>query len=122
MATVLVVDDDPAIGRLICLVLSAEGIDVRSAQSGEEALAVLQSGLFEPDVILLDLNMEGMDGREVFRLARQAGVTSPIIFCSAFGASAARSEMGADGAIEKPFDPDRLAASIRRFTEPGWSA
>lgn len=119
MATVLVIDDDPAIGRLIRLVLSTEGIDVRSVQSGEDAMGLLRGGSFEPDVILLDLNMEGMDGREVFREAREAGVMSPIIFCSAFGASAARSEMGAQGAIEKPFDPDRLVASVRAFTDLG---
>jgi DNA-binding response OmpR family regulator len=113
MMTVLVVDDDPAIAKLIAIILATEHIDVERADSGEAALALLVDGRQQPDVIVLDLAMPGMDGRQVFREARRAGVTSPIIFCSAYGASAASNELGAEGAIDKPFNPELLIASIQ---------
>jgi DNA-binding response OmpR family regulator len=105
MVRVLVVDDDAAIGRLLRLTLTSSGIDVHIASSGESALALLQDGYKEPNLILLDLSMPGIDGREVFRLARGAGISCPIVFCSSFGAAAANQELGGHGAIEKPFDP-----------------
>jgi CheY-like chemotaxis protein len=118
VVTVLVVDDDPAIGRLIGLILSAEAMAVERVTSGESALARLQRSE-QPDVILLDLAMPGMDGRDVFREARRMGVTCPIVFCSAYGAELANAELGGQGAIEKPFLPDALVASLRAVTSDG---
>ncbi|HEX5370764.1 MAG TPA: response regulator [Dehalococcoidia bacterium] len=121
MARVLVIDDDPAIGRLIKLILATENIEVDKADSGAAGLALLHSAPEQPDVILLDLSMPGMDGRQVFEAVRRAGITSPVIFCSAFGAPAARRELGAQGAIEKPFDPETLLNSVLAFTDRIWS-
>ena len=113
MVTVLVVDDDPAIGRLLSLILATENMDVARAESGAAALEMLQTGTQQPDVILLDLSMPGMDGRETFREVRRTGVTSPVVFCSAYGAESAKEELGAEGAINKPFNPESLIASIQ---------
>jgi DNA-binding response OmpR family regulator len=113
MATVLVVDDDPAIGRLVRLTLASEDIEVERADSGESALAFLRDGHAEPDVILLDLAMPGMDGRKLFGEVRRAGITCPIVFCSAYGAEDANRQLGGQGAIDKPFDPAKLVLSIR---------
>jgi CheY-like chemotaxis protein len=112
MLTVLVVDDDPAVARLLQAILATEGIQVEKANSGEAALAWLHDGHEEPDVILLDLMMPGMDGRQVFQEARRTGVETPVIFCSAYGANEARREVGAQGAIDKPFSPDTLIAAV----------
>ena len=114
MSTVLVVDDDQAVARLIDRALGAEHIGVVTAINGEDGLAVIQHADPTPDLILLDLAMPGMDGREFFRRARSDGYDGPILFCSAHGAAAANRELGGQGAIDKPFDPDVLVASVRR--------
>ena len=87
MVNVLIIDDDQSIGRLLRLVLALEGIEVSQAHSGEAAMDYLIEAETHPDFILLDLAMPGMDGREVFREARRAGVACPIVFCSSNGAS-----------------------------------
>lgn len=121
MVRVLVVDDDPAIGRLIKAVLATASMEVEQASSGEAALALLENGHGEPDLILLDLKMPGMDGSEVFREARRAGISCPIVLCSAYGATAARAELGAEGAIDKPFNPEMLISAIQSLTRDGGS-
>jgi DNA-binding response OmpR family regulator len=113
MATVLVIDDDRAIVRLISLVLESERIDVEKAYNAQEGLGFVQNHGGPPDSILLDLSMPDMDGREFFREARGAGYEGPILFCSSYGATAANQELGGQGAIEKPFDPDVLLDKVR---------
>ena len=117
MVSVLVVDDDPAIGRLLALILATENIDVDRVESGRAALSYLQDEEGEPDLILLDLSMPEMDGREVFREVRRSGVTCPIVFCSAYGAESTNKELGGQGAINKPFNPESLIKSIKAFTD-----
>lgn len=112
MATVLVVDDDLGIIRLVSLILRAERIEVVKAHSGEEGLSAIRTVHGTPDLILLDLAMPGMDGREFFRQARDAGYGGPVVFCSANGAAAANRELGGQGFIEKPFDPDALVSTV----------
>jgi CheY-like chemotaxis protein len=119
VVNVLVVDDDQAVGRLLRMLLSLEGIDVVQALNGEAALDYLLDGNLPPDVILLDLSMPGIDGREVFREARHAGVECPIVICSAYGAAQANQELGAQGAIAKPFDPAEVVQTIREMTAAG---
>ena len=70
----------------------------------------------EPDLILLDLAMPGMDGQELFQEVRRAGVVCPIVICSAYGAAQANRELGGQGSIEKPFDPVELVATVRTLT------
>ena len=111
---VLVVDDDPALARLFAVILHAEGMDVLNASDGYEALTQFQARQEKIDLVLLDLAMPGMDGREAFRQLRSAGFTGPVIICSAFGAVQANRELGAQGAIEKPFDPDALLYAIQQ--------
>ena len=106
MAQILVVDDDPAILRLLSVLLTSEGMNVRTADNGERALEILRET--EPDLVVLDLQMPVMTGDRVFSEARASRYEGPIIICSAYGAGAARKELGADAALEKPFDPDRL--------------
>jgi DNA-binding response OmpR family regulator len=115
---VLIIDDDPAVVRLVRLVLISDGITVESAESGEQGMLYLSDGNPVPDLILLDLAMPGMGGKEFFREARRAGYEGPVLFCSAYGAVAANQELGGQGAVEKPFDPEDLLAFVQRLIGP----
>jgi two-component system OmpR family response regulator len=117
MVTVLIIDDDPAFGRLLKHFLTEDGTEA-AAMSGRDALALLQDSYGRPHLVILDL-VPGMDGREVFQQIRGAGANCPIIFCSAFGAAAANREIGGQGAIEKPFEPQRLVEMVHTLTEVG---
>ena len=95
--------------------LITEGHVVEVAADGREALETLES--HSPDLVLLDLNLPEMDGRAVFGYVRQAGYAGPIAICSAFGASQARRELGADGALSKPFQPEALVSLVERLVD-----
>jgi two-component system KDP operon response regulator KdpE len=119
-AKVLVVDDEPQIVRALRINLSARGYRVVTAHDGVSALkAVAESN---PDVIVLDLGLPDMDGREV--IAGLRGWTAvPIIVLSARDDSAEKVESldaGADDYVTKPFGMDellaRLRAAVRRST------
>ena len=107
---VLVVDDDRPVARMVAATLGLEGYDVLVAHDGKEALERVEAE--SPDVICLDLQMPVMDGREFFRELRRRGVLTPVVVLSAYGAEAAQLELGADGFVDKPFDPDRLVSAI----------
>ncbi|QDM40609.1 MULTISPECIES: response regulator [Bacteria] len=115
MTRVLYVDDEPDIREIAELSLSLDpGFDVRTAASGEEALALVAE--WQPDVILLDVMMPVMDGPAVLARLREREVRTPVVFVTA---RAQRSEMqsfatlDAKGVLAKPFDPVTLAAQVR---------
>jgi class 3 adenylate cyclase len=112
---VLVVDDAPQNVRLLDAVLSPRGYDVVSACSGEDALAKARSG--EPDLVLLDVLMPGMDGYEVCRRLRAEASTRflPVIMLTASGEEEKLKalEAGADDFVHKPFDQPELLARVR---------
>ena len=109
---VLIVDDDPALSRMVRLNLLSEGFRVRMAIHGADGLDSVAN--HEPDVIVLDLQMPVMDGRRFFRELRALGCAAPVIVVSAYGAESARLELGAEASIGKPFDPIALISAIRR--------
>jgi CheY-like chemotaxis protein len=121
--TVLVVDDDPVIVNLLQVNFEIEGYDVLTATAGEAGLAQARHG--QPDAIVLDVMMPGIDGLEVARRLRAAPETRniPIILLSA-KAQSADIQAGlsvADEYITKPFEPlellERVAAVIARRRE-----
>jgi diguanylate cyclase (GGDEF)-like protein len=114
--SLLVVDDDPFIARLLEIELRASGYDVRVASDGALALAAAQERC--PDLVLADVMMPNMDGFELTRRLRQDPRTAAvsIIMLTARGLSADKLEgfaIGADDYIVKPFDTPELLARIR---------
>jgi CheY-like chemotaxis protein len=114
--SVLIVDDDRNLTVFLTTVLSIDGHTVQTASDGESALAFLQD--HDIDVIVLDLRMPRMDGRTFFRALRARGDQTPVVIASAYGALDAQRELGAEGAIEKPFTPETLARAIIEVLAP----
>jgi two-component system KDP operon response regulator KdpE len=109
---ILVVDDEPAIVRLVRTTLQTDGYGVITAGSGEEALTILEDQ--RPDLVVLDLMMPGIDGFETLRRIRMQSQV-PVIVLTARSGDADRLKGfhgGADDYVTKPFNPDELAARI----------
>ncbi len=119
----LLVDDETAITDNLAPFLRRSGFEVEVAADGEEALDQIAS--FRPDVVILDVMMPRMDGREVLRRLRGEGNWTPIILLTQVGEATERAmalEEGADDYLNKPFDPHELVARIRavlRRMRPG---
>lgn len=111
--TILVVDDEARIVKLVRDYLERAGLNVLSARDGEMALALARRE--QPDLIILDLMLPGVDGLDVCRRLRQeSGV--PIIMLTARVEEADRVvglELGADDYVTKPFSPRELVARVR---------
>lgn len=122
MAELLIVDDDPAILRMLRRTLTAEGYVVRVAADGGAALVELERSL--PDVMLLDVAMPGLDGLRVAERVRAKGLAVPILFLTARDAVADRVagfEAGGDDYLVKPFAMAELLVRLRallRRTRP----
>ena len=115
---ILVVDDEPHIGRVLSTVLGAEGFDVELAADGAEGLRAIASGSI--DLVVLDLIMPGANGLEVLAKIRtdpEKGDT-PVIILTAKGQDTDREAALAGGAndfLTKPFSPRKLIARIREI-------
>ena len=110
---VLIVDDDNNIAELVSLYLTKECFETMIVNDGESALDAADS--FEPNLILLDLMLPGIDGYQVCRELHAKG-TVPIIMLSAKGEifdKVLGLELGADDYIEKPFDTKELVARVK---------
>ena len=111
---VLVVDDQPPNVRLLQAILTPRGYDVRTASSGEEALATLEKD--DMDLVLLDIVMPGMDGYQVCREIRERPGTAylPVVMVTASGdeQKIKALEAGADDFITKPIDKNEMLARV----------
>ena len=115
MTSVLVVDDDPRILRMLCSFLKADGYEVMTAEDGQTALDLVAST--PPSLVLLDLNLPDIQGDEVFRQARATGYLGPIVLISAdMRAEQVAQSLGA-ACLTKPFDPSDLFQLIEQLTE-----
>ena len=112
-ATILVVDDEPPIRRLLRTSLTAQGYDVLEATGGQEAIDAAERE--KPDLVILDLGLPDLGGIEVIRVVRQR-TSVPIIVLSVRDDERGKVEaldLGADDYVTKPFGVDELVARIR---------
>ncbi len=110
----LLIEDDPALQLTLSRSLERRGIGVALCADG--LLALAQWKLQQPDVVLLDLSLPGLDGLEVLSQARRAGLATAVLILTARGTVGDRIvglNTGADDYLAKPFDLDELEARIR---------
>jgi two-component system response regulator ResD len=111
--SVLVVDDEPTIGEVVCRYLQRAGYETRVALDGFEAVEIVVEQ--RPDLVVLDLMLPGIDGLEAMRRIRANGGRTPIILLTARGEESDRViglRLGADDYIVKPFSPAELVARV----------
>jgi two-component system cell cycle response regulator DivK len=112
---ILIIDDNPANLKLARLLLTAEGHDARTAPDAEQAMKLLET--FKPRLILMDIQLPGMDGLELTRRLKGDPATSHIVIV-ALTAYAMRGDeekaraAGCDGYIAKPIDINTLPAKL----------
>ena len=121
---ILIVDDNPINLKLVQVLLHARGYAVRTAADAEEALGVLRE--FQPHLILMDLQLPGMDGLQLTRIlkAEAAHAETIILALTAYamkGDEQKAREAGCDGYVTKPIDtrtlPDVIATHLSRHAE-----
>jgi two-component system response regulator MprA len=113
--TILVVDDEPAVRESLRRALELEGYEVELAADGEEAVSRLERN-GQPDVVILDILMPGMDGLEVCRRIRAARNSVPVLMLTAraeVDSRVAGLDAGADDYLPKPFALAELLARLR---------
>ena len=111
---VLVVDDEANIVELLTVSLKFQGFDVRSANSGTDALRVARE--FRPDAYILDVMMPGMDGYELLQKLRSEGLEGPVLYLTAKDGVESRIHgltIGADDYITKPFSLEEVITRLR---------
>ena len=114
LATILVVDDDPAVRDVVADLLAEQGYRVRCAAHGQEALAIVAS---EPiDLIISDVLMPRLDGPSLVRRLRQQGYDQPIVLMSAH-TTGVPGELPDISFVRKPFDISRLLRLVDDLVE-----
>ena len=120
----LLVEDDPTMQATLHRALTRRGMEVTAAGDGRSALS--QWAARQPDAVILDLTLPGLDGLQVLQQARSRGLRTPVLILTARGTVGDRVmglNAGADDYLPKPFDLDeleaRLRALVRRSTDPG---
>jgi CheY-like chemotaxis protein len=122
---ILIVDDNPQNLKLARVLLVGEGFEARTAVDAEHAMTVLKE--FTPQLILMDIQLPGMDGLELTRLLKADPKTRQIVIV-ALTAYAMRGDeeraraAGCDGYIAKPLDIDTLPQTVARFLQQSGTA
>jgi two-component system, OmpR family, response regulator MprA len=117
---ILVVDDDAPIRRMLERALGAEGYEVTTAAGGGEALVSIDRSA--PDLVVLDVAMDGLDGLAVCRRIRGKGLSLPVLMLTARDGvpdRVAGLDAGADDYLVKPFATDELLARVRALLRRG---
>lgn len=117
---VLVVDDEPNIVELLTVSLKFQGFEVRTAESGADALQIARE--FRPDAFILDVMMPGMDGFELLTKLRNDGLDGPVLYLTAKDAVEHRIHgltIGADDYVTKPFSLEEVITRLRVILRRG---
>ncbi len=117
-ATILIVDDEERIRKLLSSILKMKGYNAIGAENGEEALRILENK--SADAVLLDLMLPGLSGMEVFERIRKLDTNIPVIMITAYGSVPLAVEALKKGAydfIEKPLDADKILVTIKNAVE-----
>lgn len=117
--TVLVVDDEEAVRRLACRMLTWTGYQALEARHGREALATIEEHNGPIHLVLTDIKMPGMTGRELGRHVEERWPGKPILYMSGFASEVFRGGLLEPGApfLAKPFTQDDLATKVRALLE-----
>lgn len=118
--TVLVVDDEPMVLRVVNRILRQEGFTVLEAANGREALDLYRSKGDEIDVILLDMTMPVMDGEETLKALRALDPKAKVVLSSGFAEEEVVANLvaaSAQGFLQKPYKQEGLLAEVRRVLE-----
>ena len=116
--TVLVVDDEEGLRSVVCRALRAEGYGTLEAAHGAEALEVLESASEPVDLVVTDVVMPGMDGRELGRRLTQRWPTLPILYISAYDVNdifRRGSPRNSAPFLQKPFPAEGLITSVQQL-------
>ena len=117
---ILIVDDNPVNLKLLRITLAVAGYDVRTAIDAEQATSVLAS--FRPRLILMDIQLPGLDGLELTRRLKADPVTSNAVIIAVTAYAMKGDEQralaaGCDGYVTKPIDTRTLASTVARYLE-----
>jgi DNA-binding NtrC family response regulator len=116
---ILVVDDAEGIRTYLASLLELRGFQVDTAEDGRRAIALLEAGA-DPDVVLMDVMMPGMDGLETLRRMHERWPTLPIVILSVVGRASTivqAMQLGAADYLNKPFEEEELEATLRVVLE-----
>ena len=119
---VLIVDDAPDTLEIIQKLLAFEGYEILTAQTGEEALKKAEAE--KPEVVLLDINLPGIDGNEVLRRIRQLDSIVSVVMLTAFATvdnAIHALQEGASDFIKKPFENEHLIHMVNQCMEKYWT-
>jgi two-component system, cell cycle sensor histidine kinase and response regulator CckA len=113
--TILVVDDEEAVRRLACRMLTWTGYQALEASHGREAIATIEQHAGSVHLVLTDIKMPGMNGRELGRQVEQRWPGKPILYMSGFASEVFEGGLLETGApfLSKPFTQDDLAHKVR---------
>jgi DNA-binding response OmpR family regulator len=116
---VLLIDDEDRIVNFLALKLKVSGYDVVCSGDGEKGLEMAKTT--DPDIMLLDVIMPGIDGLEVLRRLRKFSKMPVIVLSAKERIYEEVMALGANAFISKPFNPDDLVAKIKAILQPGCS-
>jgi two-component system, cell cycle sensor histidine kinase and response regulator CckA len=119
--TILVVDDEEAVRRLASRMITWMGNLALEARHAREALATIEEHNGPVHLVVTDIKMPGMNGRELGRIIEERWPGKPILYMSGFASEVFRDGLLEPGApfLAKPFTQDDLAARVRSMLEPG---
>ena len=112
--SILIVEDDLEIRKMLTWILETEGYSIATAEDGMDGLAMVEE--FQPDLVMLDRYMPLLDGTGFARQLLERGVSVPILAMTASRGTEWPEQIGAIASIAKPFDLDELLPLIARLT------